>query len=134
MTAPRLRVLVVDDSRFVLEHVKITLEGAGHIVTTRESALGTVQQVVELRPDVLVLDVSMPALDGDRLVSVVAQVDDWIRIILHSSRPPHELEQIARTAGAHGAITKDPDPGLFLLQFNRIAFASIRKKTPTSKR
>ena len=120
MTASKLKVLVVDDSKMVLEHLGFVLDKAGYEVNVRGAALGTVQHVVKLRPDVLVLDVSMPALDGDRLATVIGEIDRKIVIILHSSLPQAQLDALAKASGAHGAIKKTSDVTNFLLEFQRI--------------
>jgi CheY-like chemotaxis protein len=126
MTVSKLKVMVVDDSKVVLEHLGFVLDRAGYEVTVRGSAIGTVQQVVKVRPDVLVLDVSMPALDGDRLVGVISQIDSKMVIILHSSLPQDQLDQLAASSGAHGAITKTPDATRFLMALQRILLARGR--------
>ena len=122
MNVKKLRVMVVDDSELVLEHVRFALERAGHAVSTRESALGTVSAVLKQRPDVLVLDISMPALDGDRLATVVSELRRDIVLILHSSRSEAELKRMATTAGANGYIAKTHDVARFLTEFHRIVF------------
>ncbi|HEV8247435.1 MAG TPA: response regulator, partial [Polyangiaceae bacterium] len=57
----KLSVMVVDDSCVVLERLRYALERAGYEVSVRDSSLGTVSAVLKLKPDVLILDVSMPA-------------------------------------------------------------------------
>jgi two-component system response regulator AdeR len=126
MTVNKLKVMVVDDSKVVLEHLGFVLDRAGYEVTVRGSALGTVQHVVKVRPDVLVLDVSMPALDGDRLVGMIREIDKKLVIILHSSLPLEQLDKLATQSGAHGAIKKTPDAIHFLLEFQRILLSAGR--------
>jgi CheY-like chemotaxis protein len=122
MKPEKRRVMVVDDSKLVLERLRFVLERSGHQVFTRDTALGTVSAVLKERPDVLILDVSMPALDGNRLAAVVSDVDGGILIILHSSRDKAELEELAGRAGAHGYIAKTNDMIEFLSEFNRLVF------------
>lgn len=114
--------MIVDDSKLVLERLRFVLERSGHQVHVRDSALGTVAAVSKLRPDVLILDVSMPALEGDRLATLVAEVDHELVIVLHSSREEHELKELAARSGAHGYITKTSDMLRFLAEFNRVVF------------
>ena len=122
MNAKKLRVMVVDDSELVLEHVRFALERAGHAVITRGSAIGTVSAVLKLRPDVLILDISMPALDGDRLATAVSELRRNIVVILHSSRSEAELKKLAAAANANGYIAKTHDVAQFLTEFHRIVF------------
>jgi DNA-binding response OmpR family regulator len=121
MKTEKLNVMVVDDSKMVLERLRYVLQRAGHTVTLRDSSLGTVSAVLKERPDVLILDVSMPALDGNRLATLVSEVNKDVTLILHSSRDERELEQLALQSGAHGYIPKTNDMLRFLDQFHRIA-------------
>jgi CheY-like chemotaxis protein len=116
----KLRVMVVDDSRLVLERVRFALESSGHTVEVRDSALGTVTAVFQHRPHVLVLDVSMPSVDGDRLATLVAEVKQDIILILHSSLDEAALRELGRRCGAHGVIPKSHDMRWFQSAFDRI--------------
>jgi DNA-binding response OmpR family regulator len=118
-----LKVMVVDDSQLVLERLRQALGRAGHTVSLRDSSLGTVAAVLRERPDVLILDVSMPALDGPRLAALVGEVTQDVTLILHSARDERELEALSARAGAHGYIKKTNDSVLFLVEFNRIVFS-----------
>ena len=120
MKRKRLNVMVVDDSPTVLTHLRYALERAGHDVTTRDSALGTMSEVMRLKPQALVLDVSMPALGGDKLASLVAEFRKDVVIILHSSRSESELAELAAASGAKGYIAKTADSVRFLSEFHRL--------------
>jgi DNA-binding NarL/FixJ family response regulator len=113
--------MVVDDSEFVLEQVRFVLEGAGHTVLTRESALGTLPAVLKARPDVLILDIGMPALDGGTLARLVLDADPSITIVLYSGRNVHELAAATRKSGAHGYLQKTGDMDAFVADFERLA-------------
>jgi len=130
MTNRKPSVMIVDDSRVVLERLRYELEREGHEVTVRDSALGTVASVLKLKPDVLILDVSMPALAGDRLASVIGTMGDDVIIILHSSLPEQELRGLAQACGAHGVIPKSHDFKAFLQRFHTI----VRARSPRSPR
>jgi CheY-like chemotaxis protein len=134
MSQRKPSVMVVDDSNVVLERLHHTLQDAGYDVTVRSSALGTVAAVLKQKPDVLLLDVNMPALAGDRLATVLGEMGQEVTIILHSSRPAKELHELARTCGAHGVIPKTHDLKSFLLQFESILFGSARLRTVSGKR
>jgi len=131
VTRRKLRVMVVDDSVVVLEHLRFTLERAGHVVTTRDSALGTMSIVMDTRPDVLILDVSMPTLDGDRLATAISGLRRDIVLILHSSLEEWKLRELAKATGAHGFISKGPDTRKFLAEFDRIVCGN---SSPVSSR
>ena len=65
------KVLVVDDDPLVLKLTTIRLQSAGYDVITRDEALGTSQTIIDEDPDVVLLDMDMPALTGDMLANLI---------------------------------------------------------------
>ena len=116
-------VLVVDDDPIVLEVARERLEGAGYIVHTREEALGTSQWTAEFQPDIVLLDVNMPALTGPDLANLLKKrrATKDVPIILYSSLEPDELQAKVRATGAVGAIQKSADARRFMEEFERLA-------------
>ncbi len=116
-------VLVVDDDPIVLEVVKERLESVGYEVHVREEALGTSQWTAEFQPDIVLLDVNMPALTGTDLAQLLKKrrATKDVAIILHSSIESSELQGKLRAAGAVGAIQKTGDDRRFLEDFERLA-------------
>ena len=116
-------VLVVDDDPIVLEVVKERLESIGYEVHVREEALGTSQWTAEFHPDIILLDVNMPALAGTELAQLLKKrrATKDVAIILHSSIDSAELQGKLRAAGAVGAIQKTGDDRRFLEDFERLA-------------
>jgi DNA-binding NarL/FixJ family response regulator len=60
----RIRVLLADDYAAVISRVRATLEGEFDIVGTAGNGSDAVSAVLRLDPDVLVIDISMPLMDG----------------------------------------------------------------------
>ena len=116
-------VLVVDDDPIVLAVTRERLEGAGYTVHTREEALGTSQWTAEFQPDVVLLDVNMPALTGPDLANLLKKrrATKDVTIILYSSLEPDELQAKLRATGAVGAIQKTGDARRFMEEFERLA-------------
>ncbi len=116
-------VLIVDDDPIVLEVTRERLEGAGYTVHVREEALGTSQWTAEFQPDIVLLDVNMPALTGPDLAQLLKKrrVTKDIAIILFSSLDPEQLQAKVRAIGAFGAIQKTGDARRFLADFERLA-------------
>jgi len=105
------KVMVVDDSEMILEIVKLVLEDAGYEVVTRSSPFGTAAAVSVEKPDLLLLDVSMPALSGDKIVEVVRNNEKLknTKVCLFSDRSEIELNKIVFACGADGFIQKTDD-------------------------
>jgi len=105
------KVMVVDDSEMILEVVKCVLEEAGYEVVTRATPFGTAAAVSVEKPDLLLLDVSMPALSGDKIVEVVRNNEKLknTKVCLFSDRSELELNKIVSACGADGFIQKTDD-------------------------
>lgn len=106
------RILLVDDSEIVRELVKATLEDAGYEVHTHASPFGFSSTVMRGTPDLVLLDVNMPALSGDKLAEIAVRnqlVGPHCPLLLFSDRPPHELAALAARCGANGYIHKTND-------------------------
>ena len=115
-------VLIVDDDPIVLEVTRERLSGAGYSVFVREEALGTSQWTAEFHPDIILLDVNMPALTGVDLAQLLkkrAATKD-VAIILYSSLETSELQAQVSATGAVGAIQKTADATRFLEAFERL--------------
>ena len=118
-----VKVLVIDDDTIVLEVIRVRLSHAGYEVVTREEALGTTQVVRDEQPDLVLLDVMMPALNGERIAELLLahKATQHVGIILHSSKPEMELLALIQQTGALGAIAKTADGNVFRQQFDALA-------------
>lgn len=104
-----IKILVVDDSEIVLEKASEALSAKGFEVFTALSAKDVDLFVQgDSRPDVIIIDVMMPLLDGDRKTRMLK--DDPatrdIPVLLMSSKSEKELAQLASESGAEGFIRK----------------------------
>jgi two-component system, OmpR family, response regulator len=133
LAPPKLKVLVIDDDPIALEVARERLSSAGYLVTVREEALGTTQYVRDEQPDIVLLDVVMPALNGERLAALLkggARTKETA-IILFSSKSEAELVALVESTGAVGAISKTQRAEEFIRQFEALArrrFPSLRPK------
>jgi DNA-binding response OmpR family regulator len=118
----RGKVLVVDDDPIALELVHDRLTANGYTVVTRSEALGTSAAIVQEAPDVVLLDVSMPGLSGERLAKLIAQnpKGQTVEIIFHSATDPKQLEGLVRQCKALGAIQKTADDAQFVARFESL--------------
>jgi|GEM_PF-720884 len=111
-TEPRGRVLLLDDSEVVRELVSDELQSRGYEVVTLESPIGMTRMLHNCKPDVVLVDVRLPGMSGDRLVEFVrTQGVKDARIILYSDTDAAELAQLARNCGADSYLTKSSDLG-----------------------
>lgn len=101
-------VLVVDDSAVCRQTLRYVLESRGYRVVELASPFGFALALNRERPDLVLLDVDMPAISGDQLV-IIANKHKIHRcpILLHSSCDPERLARLVRQSGATGYVLKD---------------------------
>jgi len=125
---------VVDDDPAALGLARKRLQAAGYEVHTRETSLGTSQWISEERPDLVLLDVRMPALSGGELASMIRK-SAAIRatgVIFHSSLDESTLDELSAQTGALGAIQKTHDGRRFTAAFERLALQQRKKQLERS--
>lgn len=69
--APKAKIAVIDDDRFIRYLLDLHLRKAGYEVFTAEDAVAAGRVVVERKPDVILCDVDMPFMDGYEFVSAL---------------------------------------------------------------
>lgn len=116
------RVVLVDDSIVALEWAKEALSSFGFDVVTYNASLGIQSFVRKTQPQAVLLDVNMPALNGDlvcRMLKDSVQTRDVV-VALYSSMPEDELGELAVKAGADGYIVKTNDVAKLAEQLNAL--------------
>jgi two-component system, OmpR family, response regulator len=107
MPKARAKILIVDDSTVVREAVAVMLEERGYDVVAIDSVFSFAQSLNREKPDLVLVDVNMPAMNGDKLVQIAQKHNDApCPIVLFSDRDPRELERLAKQCGAAGFIPK----------------------------
>ena len=111
MILPPSKVLVLDDSEIVRELVRRVLEPLGVVVILVDSPFGFSNALNRERPDLALVDISMPALRGDKLVEIAVRNrrPNGCRFILFSDRSESELRTLAAGCGADGYLQKTSD-------------------------
>ena len=108
-----VRVLIVDDQALVRAGFKMILESEPEIeiVGEAEDGLQAVEAVRELRPDVVLMDIRMPNLDGlEATRRILAATDDGPRVLMLTTFDLDEYVYEALRAGASGFMLKDTPP------------------------
>jgi NarL family two-component system response regulator LiaR len=105
-----LRAIVVDDDAFARRMVKDSLQGAGIIVIAEaQNGREAVELTLFYRPDVVLMDVVMPGLDGIAATrQIVKEVPEQL-VVLLTSADEDEMGLLGLRAGAVGFLTKDVD-------------------------
>ena len=109
MTAESIRVLVVDDHAVVREGIRHILEGEPGFLVVGEAGNGAdaLRLAAEHRPDVVVLDVSMPGESGLRVAPKIRDAAPESRVLIMSMHDNAEYVREGVRAGASGYLLKD---------------------------
>jgi DNA-binding NarL/FixJ family response regulator len=104
-----VRVLVVDDHALFAEALMLTLGIDDRIQVVGSASTGTeaVSLAKALNPDVVLMDVHMPSMDGIEATRRVRRVSPHSRVVIVSAARSPELAAHARLAGAERYLTKD---------------------------
>jgi DNA-binding response OmpR family regulator len=100
------RVLILDDDPEQLLLLGRTLRANGFEVEMLTSPIGITNVVRKTKPDMIILDVNVPAVSGDQLVEGIRKHHVEARIVLYSGSDASTLHGLARTTGANGWIQK----------------------------
>jgi CheY-like chemotaxis protein len=104
-----LRVLLIDDSEIVLEATTAMLTNAGFDVRAVSSLQRFINALLDWKPQVVVTDLHMPEMSGAELCTWIRRQmpTNRIPIVVYSTTPEHELEEIVRDIGADACISKE---------------------------
>jgi DNA-binding NarL/FixJ family response regulator len=109
MTARPIRVLVADDHMIVRTGIRHVLESESgfEVVGEAESGSRAISLAAELRPDVVVLDISMPDQSGLEVAASLRRDSASTRVLMLSMHNNTEYVLESVRAGAHGYLLKD---------------------------
>lgn len=104
---PKKNVLILDDSEVVLDIARKYLQDAGYFVSTALTLAEFDRHKATREPDLILLDVQMPELDGDDLGRTLRERKVDAPILLFSTLPDDELRRRAEAAGLSGYVSKN---------------------------
>jgi len=105
------RILIIDDEPFIAKAVSKTLRAAGYEVDSCLEWLEVSKAVHRMQPNLILLDVNMPVLTGDKVCAILrAHMTGPLeasKIVFYSSEPVEQLRRLVDECGADGYIPKN---------------------------
>jgi DNA-binding response OmpR family regulator len=112
------KILVVDDEPDALELIKVNLSGAGYFVATAEEGNEALRKARDLRPDLILLDVMLPEIDGLEVCKILRHdpMTGDVPIILLTARATEFDRILGLELGADDYVTKPFSPRELVLR------------------
>jgi DNA-binding NtrC family response regulator len=108
MATTRKRILIVDDEPLIREVLSEHFKAA-YDVETAMNGTDALAAVVRQRPDLMLLDINMPRMNGVEVLKDVKKIDDSIAVIMVTANEQVSLAAEALRSGAFGYVPKPFD-------------------------
>jgi two-component system nitrate/nitrite response regulator NarL len=125
---PKARVFLVDDNADIrravsgLFHVHPSFEVVGEAEHGREA----VKKAPSLRPDLIILDLSMPVMNGLKAAELLVKLLPNISIIILTAHEFPEVDRLLREVGIHAVVPKDKAATHLIPQAEMLVFPTSR--------
>ena len=123
MTGAAIRVLLVDDDPMARNGLGLILGGSADIevVGQAEDGAAAVALARETKPDVVLMDIRMPVLDGIAATEQIVKIEGGPRVLVLTTFGTEDLVVRALAAGAGGYLVKDTAPDAIVDAVRRVA-------------
>jgi DNA-binding NarL/FixJ family response regulator len=115
---PKKRVLLVDDNSAVRSLVRqvFELEPEFEVSGEAENGQDAIEKAKDLKPDLVILDLSMPVMTGLDAAPLIRDLLPATAIILFTVQGGNEVERLARAAGIHAVVSKNEAASKLVLE------------------
>ena len=114
MTRASAHILLVDDNPKALEFLDIRLKALGHRTTIAQTGEIAIAVVERDRPDIVVLDVTMPELNGYQTCRAIKRIDPQIPVLILTAKTEPADRFWAFQSGADEFANKPIDPAVMV--------------------
>jgi DNA-binding NarL/FixJ family response regulator len=118
------KILLVDDHEIVRQGVASLLGDSWDICGEAGDGREAIEKVLELKPDLVLLDLSMPKMGGTAVARSIRNISPETKIIILSMHDSETVVELARLSGADACLTKRCSP----LELRNTIAAVLRRK------
>lgn len=102
----RPRILLADDHEIVRTGIKAHLDGQWEICAEADNGQQAVEKALALQPDLILMDISMPVLNGIEAIRQIRQLKIPTKVIILTMHDSEEVMKRGRQIGADACLTK----------------------------
>ncbi|MGH7722623.1 MAG: response regulator [Candidatus Dormibacteria bacterium] len=124
---PTIRVLIADDHPLMRKGLTDILEGAEgiEVVGAAEDGAAAVALAYAVNPDIVLMDISMPGMDGIEATEKLVEMESTARVVMLTSYSEREKITQALAAGAVSYLTKDAPPEAVIRAIRSAAASAV---------
>jgi DNA-binding NarL/FixJ family response regulator len=128
----RKRILIVDDQAALLKVLRTSLEHHGFIVCGEaENGIDAISRAVATRPDLVILDVAMPGLNGIEVASILQRELPDVPIILHTIYGDRVGKSLKALVGIKAVVAKSEGVGKLIDRVRLLTNGSVVNVVPS---
>lgn len=124
-----LRIMIVDDQQLFAEGLRHVVEGESRgsiaVLGIAHNGEEAIQMARELKPEVILMDIRMPVMDGNRATGIIHEEHPDIHIMILTTFDDDDLVFDALCAGANGYILKNTEPHDLVLAIEAVRTGAL---------
>lgn len=114
-----MTIMIIEDEEMIREELSSLLESAGYSVIAPTDFQNVTKQVLDVKPDLLLLDIQLPGVNGEVVLKTIREHSS-LPVIMVTSRNTEIDEVLSMSYGADDYITKPYNPTLLLLRVQAV--------------
>jgi len=119
-------ILVADDAAFMRMLIREILSAEGYVVHEAVNGRDAVEKFVEVRPDLVTMDLTMPQMDGITALSRIRELDPSARVVIVTAQSAADAVIATFDAGALDFITKPFQPAKLVETVRKCLASALR--------
>jgi DNA-binding response OmpR family regulator len=125
-----IKIAIIEDDPVISQMYRMKFEADGFLVEAAENGLLGVELVEKMRPDVILLDMQMPEMNGDEALAKIRSTENGkdILVLVLTNMGEEEAPKNLRALGIHSYIVKADLTPRQVVERVKEALASVKKK------